>query len=241
MNAKRLSEKETVLDCQSSIMLLTSSIKRTNTQIQDVGDYLPGSVMIQDFQKMTNMYMNKAGCDILKMSSEELYGLGPDYFIRFFPEEEMKLLRPQMEGFIREDDTAKATSFFQRVRAAEHEDYRWYLTTSRLLPSEPPFGGKSLMHIAVDVGSLAQASRLISFLHDDDVYFRSHYQKLCLLSKREKEIIGLIANGRSSYEISDVLYISIHTVNNHRKNILAKLQIKSISALVKFAFCFDLV
>jgi len=43
-----------------------------------------------------------------------------------------------------------------------------------------------------------------------------------LLTKRETEVIGLIAQGLDSQNISDRLFISVNTVNNHRQNILSK-------------------
>lgn len=54
--------------------------------------------------------------------------------------------------------------------------------------------------------------------------------KLCLfknkkfLSHREVEILGLISQGLDSHEISEKLFISVNTVNNHRHNILSKTQ-----------------
>lgn len=47
------------------------------------------------------------------------------------------------------------------------------------------------------------------------------------LSKREKEILGLVKEGRLSKEISDRLFISVHTVNTHRQNILKKLNVNN--------------
>ena len=43
-----------------------------------------------------------------------------------------------------------------------------------------------------------------------------------LFTKREKEVLGLIVNAKSTKNIAETLFISIHTVNTHRKNILAK-------------------
>ena len=57
-----------------------------------------------------------------------------------------------------------------------------------------------------------------------------------LLSQREIEVMGLIADGLTSKNISEKLYLSLHTVNTHRKNILKKLNIKSSSELVNYAF-----
>lgn len=55
------------------------------------------------------------------------------------------------------------------------------------------------------------------------------------LSQREKEVLCLIANGLINKEIADTLNISINTVLSHRKNITAKLGIKSVSGLSVYA------
>jgi DNA-binding CsgD family transcriptional regulator/PAS domain-containing protein len=53
-----------------------------------------------------------------------------------------------------------------------------------------------------------------------------------VLSKREKEVLAMIISGKPSRQISEELHISMHTVNTHRKNILAKAQVGSSSELV---------
>lgn len=55
------------------------------------------------------------------------------------------------------------------------------------------------------------------------------------LSERELEVLRLILAGRFSKEIADRLYISIHTVNNHRKNILRKLQAANSAEAINIA------
>jgi len=52
------------------------------------------------------------------------------------------------------------------------------------------------------------------------------------LTSREFEIIHLIASGKNSKEIADKLFISVHTVNTHRRNILEKYQKPHISDVV---------
>jgi DNA-binding NarL/FixJ family response regulator len=56
-----------------------------------------------------------------------------------------------------------------------------------------------------------------------------------LLTTREREIIKLIAEGKSSKEIAGLLYISSRTVQHHRANIMRKLNIKKTADLVKYA------
>ena len=55
------------------------------------------------------------------------------------------------------------------------------------------------------------------------------------LSTREKEVLTLLAEGKSSREIADLLYISLRTVEHHRASINKKLKVKNIVDLVKYA------
>lgn len=55
------------------------------------------------------------------------------------------------------------------------------------------------------------------------------------LSNREIDVLKFVAHGYTNKEIADKLFISIHTVMSHRKNITEKLGIKSISGLTVYA------
>lgn len=55
------------------------------------------------------------------------------------------------------------------------------------------------------------------------------------LTLREREVIKLVAEGKSSREIADLLHISIFTVRRHRENIIRKLNLNGMADLVKYA------
>ena len=55
------------------------------------------------------------------------------------------------------------------------------------------------------------------------------------LTKREIEILKLIAQGFSNKEIGEKLFISHRTVDTHRTNLLDKLEVKNIAGLIRFA------
>ncbi|OFY49336.1 MAG: DNA-binding response regulator [Bacteroidetes bacterium GWF2_41_31] len=55
------------------------------------------------------------------------------------------------------------------------------------------------------------------------------------LSAREMEILKLIADGKTSREISELLFVSIKTIGTHKQNILNKLNMNSTADLVKYA------
>jgi DNA-binding NarL/FixJ family response regulator len=61
------------------------------------------------------------------------------------------------------------------------------------------------------------------------------------ISDREKEVLRLVAVGLTNKEIGDKLFISAHTVITHRKNISAKLGIKTIAGLTMYALINHLI
>ncbi len=56
-----------------------------------------------------------------------------------------------------------------------------------------------------------------------------------ILSRREREILGLIINGYTNSEIAGLLFVSCRTVDTHRQNMLAKLGARNTAVLVRFA------
>jgi DNA-binding CsgD family transcriptional regulator len=56
------------------------------------------------------------------------------------------------------------------------------------------------------------------------------------ISSREKEVLHLIANEKTSKEIASDLYISNHTAISHRKNLMEKLDVKNTAGLVRRGF-----
>ncbi len=75
----------------------------------------------------------------------------------------------------------------------------------------------------------------------NDLDFDSFSCEPVVLSERENEIIVLIAEGHTNEIIAEQLFLSKHTVNTHRKNIMAKLGVKNTAGIVMYAVKTDLV
>jgi len=84
------------------------------------------------------------------------------------------------------------------------------------------------MYIAPSVNNLLAERQLQSM---DDIKTHS----LEVLTKREKQILALIASGLTNKKIANDLKISVHTVENHRANLSEKLGSKNVASLVQFA------
>lgn len=75
----------------------------------------------------------------------------------------------------------------------------------------------------------------------NDIDFDSFTCEPITLSERESEIIILISEGLTNNQIADDLCLSAHTINTHRKNIMAKLGVKNTAGIVMYAVKTNLV
>ena len=89
--------------------------------------------------------------------------------------------------------------------------------------------------------------KAIHAVHDGGIYFsgevgqalkdyqRSSKGELPVLSRREKEILNLIAEGYTNPQIAEKLFVSPFTVDTHRRNLLTKLDVKNTAMLIRYA------
>ncbi len=125
--------------------------------------------------------------------------------------------------------------------AARDKDWIWQVHKSGVVgllnmlshPSEIPEalysawkGGRYFSQTIVDI--LVE----MSFAAQPENQEKRHDQ----LSDREMEIFLMVANGKSTREIAEALFLSPHTVNTHRKNILKKLSCKNAAELLNYAY-----
>jgi DNA-binding NarL/FixJ family response regulator len=61
------------------------------------------------------------------------------------------------------------------------------------------------------------------------------------LTNRERQIVKLLAEGKTSQEVADLLFISVFTVRRHRDNIMRKLKLDRLADLVRYAIDRDLI
>lgn len=84
--------------------------------------------------------------------------------------------------------------------------------------------------------------KLISSMSGTDEDDNRNYDELAAqITQRELEILQLIALGLTSQDIANKLFISKNTVETHRKNMLAKLNVNNTAALLKIAYKKNLV
>ncbi|GAB5408650.1 MAG: response regulator transcription factor [Balneolaceae bacterium] len=98
----------------------------------------------------------------------------------------------------------------------------------------------------VAVGSFAFSPEVMDiivkgFSSKDQKSSPSRNEELSPLTDREVELIRLIADELTMKEIAERLFLSEHTVKTHRKNIMAKMDVKNTAGLIKKAFILGLI
>ena len=68
-----------------------------------------------------------------------------------------------------------------------------------------------------------------------DAMFENKKMEEVELTNREKEVLKLIAEENTTQEIADILYLSKHTIESYRKNLISKLNVKNLAGLTKHA------
>ena len=88
-------------------------------------------------------------------------------------------------------------------------------------------GGKSFFSPAVSKVLLDDYVRKLKRSGTDDAYD--------LLTPRERELLQLIAEGKSNKDIANLLNLSVYTVESHRSNLMEKLNLKGLPELILYA------
>lgn len=91
----------------------------------------------------------------------------------------------------------------------------------------------TIEHIDRNFTTLSKEPLLKSIYHPDKID--------SILSNRELEILAAVKQGMASKEIASRFYLSLNTVNNHRKNMLQKTKTNNSSELIEYARCNGLI
>lgn len=65
--------------------------------------------------------------------------------------------------------------------------------------------------------------------------------KVPLITRREKEVLQLISKGNTTHQIAENLFISVHTVESHRKKLIEKFNANNITSVVRLAAEYNLL
>lgn len=138
----------------------------------------------------------------------------------------------QMPEYFKTNKSGTYTSIY-RLKNAQGE-YHWFINSSRIFRKKSDNSVLEVIGVLVDMTKNLDYDKNLKKVSKEKFREINAY-RVEAISQRERQIVKLFANGYKSKEIAEKLGISFHTVNNHRKNILKRLNLKNLAALVNFA------
>lgn len=221
---------------------LQEKIQARIATIAATANDLPCVVVIHDLRDWSVAWMSERGLKQLGVALEEITNLtAGEYYARFFNSEDAKDYVPKILGLMELDSDHENVTYFQQVRFAVGSDWAWHMGNTKIFMRDNE--GKPLLTItlAFPIDAMhhmtAKAERLLA----ENNFLRNHYPEFAKLSPRERDILRLMALGKSCPETAEILFISNATVETHRKNIKQKLNTHSFYELSQYARSFDLI
>ena len=230
-----LTEKEILARQQEQLFGIQKISMNSKLDLDEIAEIIPGMVHLNKIHTLDVVYIDKQSREILELEKEEVLMNGRQILHSIVKPESFELAK---RLFAKKDfnDPSQVVSHFQALKGfSDKNAYEWFFSVKKR------FNDKLILSITNPIHSLGSTHKQLKKLLEENLYIRKNLPKISSLTRREKEIIRLIYRGYKSKQISELLFISVHTVRTHRKNIWNKLEIKNYSELFKFAGQFDLI
>lgn len=204
-------------------------------------ELMPSVVIVQQLEHFSAIYMSERGLKELGITQQELFNMGPEYLKRFFNLEDSEDYLLKLKNLLSKNDPDEAFTFFQQVRIKEQKEWVWHIGSTRIFFQDKEGNPSHIVTIAIPINKLKHIHNKAERLLAEKDFFNTNIEKFSTLGKREREVLSLVAQGKPSSCISKELFISVETVNSHRKSIKRKLEISSSYEFTLYAHAFDLI
>ena len=237
MPKKKHTEKEFIRFHQKNMFTLDRLIEQKQFSLEELGDMLPGLFHINDGETLANKFISTKADDLMVISSAEIIELGERFLTNYLSQHTLHTVFPRInEHFNAGDKHAIFTDFQFFRRDMKSDEYHPLLTSCKISPN-----GKDFITLSIPFSNYSTASKILEKAIEYSQIADAEFEKFQSLTKREKQILKLIAEGWTNKQIGNLLFISEHTVRTHRNRIFKKLDIKNIRDAIRYGEIFDLI
>lgn len=218
------------------------SLKSKIKNVKSFSEIIPGIIIIRELKNFQPIFVSENGLKLLHTKLEDIQSELDKFQNSFFHNEDIYDYKNKLDTLEKEnDDNRSQFTFFQQLRLAHEDDWIWHVCSSEIFHRDANNVATHIITIANSINHLKHLPNKVNRLVAENLFFKQNFEKYAKLGKREREVLRLVALGRSSPEISEELFISVDTVNTHRKNIKEKLNINSNYGFSQYANAFDLI
>lgn len=220
---------------------LQHKIKKAIAGIAAVADELPGVVIVHDLVG-TVVWMSSRGLKELGVKLEDVIGLtAKQYYAEYFNSEDAKDYVPKLLGLLERNNNEEYLTYFQQVRLSGQEDWKWHMSSTKIFLRNEKDQPILTITMSFPIDAMHHMTAKAARLLEENNFLHKNLNQFAKLSKREREILSLMALGKTSAETAAELFIAQNTVETHRKNIKQKLNTSSYFEICQYARAFDLI
>jgi DNA-binding CsgD family transcriptional regulator len=220
---------------------LNERIASAIQKIAVIADQLPGVIIIHQLPDFIVKYMSPRGLQKIGKTAKEVENMSnQEYHDQFFNPDDAKDYVPKILDLINRN-TDDEVNFFQQVRTSSTQDFDWYMSAIRILLRDSLDRPVLTITTAMQIDPNHHISGKVSRLLEENNFLRKNFDSFGKLSDRERQVLKLLALGKTAAEISEALVISVATAETHRKNIKKKLGAASGYELSLYARAFNLI
>lgn len=211
-------------------------------EVMIIADKMPGVMILHDVRDWSVAWMSQRGLDDLGITLEYLTSLTAEqYYGTYFNSEDAKDYVPKILAFLEEDREGELCNCFQQVRLSKQSNWSWHFASNKVYARDENKKPLLVITMAFPIDTVHPMVSKAARVLDENNFLRRNHSRFATLSEREREVLRLMALGKSSVETAEQLYISQNTVETHRKNIRQKLDTGSYFELSEYARAFDLI
>lgn len=190
----------------------------------------PGFFHINKIEDASIVFLDKAGCELFGKSMEEIQSKGAEFLLECMHPDDIERCVGLLTEFAEKRDEKAVLSYFQRVKInSDEEGFYLGLTSVRLDLKNGTF--VCITNLTNQLPLFTQ--KVLGVLNENNE-LKKQAKRFLSLTKREKQVAYYLCRGKQTKEIASDLFLSVRTVEQHKKNIYKKLEVKKLSELLQY-------
>ncbi len=210
-------------------------------KIRQIADDLPSALIIHRTVDLNVVYMNRQALTRLGISHADFNNADIElYDTNYFNLEENNEYLSKITYLINSHSN-ESVCYFQQVCNQQTKEWTIFANNTKVFFRNEAGKPTHIITISNKIDPVHHITTKVTRMMEELNFYREKSPLFHKLTKREKEVLGCIALGMNSGEISNRLFISPATVDTHRRNLRSKLNLKNNYDTVKFAQAYNLV
>jgi DNA-binding CsgD family transcriptional regulator len=197
---------------------------------ENIFNKIPATIFLNDCRKSELQWAPYGNGSVLKYTKADYNEMGSRFFSEKYHPDDLATTLESFKYFNENDGPLSAVA-----RVKDKDDiWKWLYSVSVVMNRGKDGLPDSTLGIVLDLSHKIFSEKRVDEIVKENLRLKNQITNKCI-TKREKEVLKLIARGLTCIKIAEVLSISFHTVDTHRKNLMRKLGLHNISELTAFA------